>query len=103
MPTAENLCSHEITIGKLEHSVTTIEKGLEEIKANQKETVRILERISSQETRINKLEDDQEEVFVRLRKVELDVNTISAKIGIWAAIIGAIIAAVISSLAKKFV
>ena len=103
MPNAENLCSHEITIGKLEHSVTTIERGLEEIKANQKETVRILERISSQETRINKLEDDQEEVFVRLRKVELDANAMGVKMGMWAAIIGAIIAAVISSLAKKFV
>ena len=100
MPNAENLCSHERTIGGLQAAVESIKDSLDEVKKSQHETVRILERISSQETRINKLQDDQEEVFVRLRKVELDTNALTVKIGMSAAVIGAVIAAVISALAR---
>ena len=100
MPNAENLCSHERTIGSLQAAVESIKDSLDEVKKSQHETVRILERISSQETRINKLQDDQEEVFVRLRKVELDTNALTVKIGMSAAVIGAVIAAVISAIAR---
>ena len=102
MPSTESLCLHERTIGALQASHEALKGSLDKIERAQQETVRILEKIAMHETRVDKLESDQEEVFQRLRKVELDTNSLSVKIGLYAAGIGAFIAAVISAFVKHY-
>ena len=97
---SQELCVHERTIGGLQSNVDMLRESIDEIKQGQKDMVRVLEKIAVQETRIHKVEADQEETFVRLRKVEMDTNTLSTKIGLYAAVIGGLASAVISALVR---
>ena len=97
---SQELCLHERTIGGLQSNVDMLRESIDEIKQGQKDMVRVLEKIAVQETRIHKVEADQEETFVRLRKVEMDTNTLSTKIGLYAAVIGGLASAVISALVR---
>ena len=97
---SQELCVHERTIGGLQSNVDMLRDSIDEIKQGQKDMVRVLEKIAVQETRIHKVEADQEETFVRLRKVEMDTNTLSTKIGLYAAVIGGLASAVISALVR---
>jgi hypothetical protein len=97
---SQDLCVHERTIGGLQSAVDALKDGLDDIKQSQKDMVRVLEKIAVQENRIHKVEADQEETFVRLRKVELDTNTLATKIGLYAAGIGGVAAAIISALLR---
>ena len=99
---SQDQCTHERTIGGLQVSVDSLKDNIEELKQGQRETIRILEKISAQETRLHKMEADQEETFVRLRAVEMDLNTLSTKAALWAGIIGALVAAVMSAITRKF-
>jgi uncharacterized coiled-coil protein SlyX len=74
-------CKQEKAIGSLEATVEAIKETLEKIGESQERFIEVLEKIASQGTEIATLKANQNNLFERVRKVEIKVAEERVKIG----------------------
>jgi hypothetical protein len=94
----DHKCEKEAEIASQGAIQGSILEALKDIKHGQERFISVLETIASQGTKITKLEKDTDEVFIRLRKNELDINSQGVRIGLFSALI----AMVVGYFTKKF-
>lgn len=93
-------CSQQGVIGGLEATQEAIQNTLTRLEKGQERFITILETMSSQGTKIEKIENDQEQLFSRVRKVELGAVEHSTKVGLASGFISIVVAAVVAFIVK---
>jgi preprotein translocase subunit YajC len=93
-------CKQEGILGGLSATQTAIKDTLLDIKNGQEKFIKVLETIASQGTKIDKLEEDTETLYARVRKVELNAVEHGVKITAAAGFFSIIISAIATFLLK---
>lgn len=93
-------CRQEGAICGLQATVESIKEALERLSTGQDRFINILEKISQQGEAISQIQKQQDEVFKRLRQVELDTAAERVKIGGIVASISLIVSATTAFVAK---
>lgn len=97
-------CKQESIIGGQSEALKAIKETLRDIKDGQERFIHVLETIASQGTKIEKLEEDQEILFARVRKVELNAVEhgvkITAAAGFFSILVSAVAAFIIKHVGK---
>lgn len=93
-------CSQQGVIGGLEATQEAIQNTLTRLEKGQERFISILETMSSQGTKIEKIENDQEQLFSRVRKMELGAVEQQTKVGLASGFISIIVAAIVAFIVK---
>lgn len=93
-------CIQEKILGGLGATMQSVQQSLLEIKNGQDRFIRVLETIASQGTKIEKLEEDTEGLYARVRKVELNAVEHGVKITAAAGFFSILVSSVAAFLIK---
>jgi predicted transcriptional regulator len=93
-------CRQEGAICGLQATVESIKESLERLSDGQDRFIAILEKISQQSEAITTLQKQQDELFKRIRQVELDASAERVKVGGLVATITIIVSTVTTLVVK---